>query len=193
MGRLKPSWYYEKQAQEAQAREQYFLNRPAPPDGTAVVSRGSSTDLFYRSLLQKDAGGTDPVIYKVSVYDDNLAIVSATEAGLMTALGTGEVAQRLRGSGVKPTKVHWYKGATTPVRMKSEWNTSWTKYYDTSGGRSHYSTPFSKASGAFTAADLQTQFNALFGEGGSKRTLALGTQNGRAYLEYERVPLSAST
>ncbi len=190
MGRIKKAWYYERQAQQATARENYFKNRVPPEEETTIESRGAMTELYYRSLIQIE--GTDHVIYSVSVPSQTLNLVSASEAGLKTTLTTGETALRLRGSGLKPTRVKWYRGSTNPVRKRTAWNTLSARYYDNAGGRSHYSIPFSKATGVFNADDLKDAFTALFGPGGTKRSL-LGSANGRAYIEWERATVSAQT
>lgn len=90
---------------------------------------------------------------------------------------------------MKPTRVHWYQGDATPVRVKTDWNTSWTRYYNSTGDRSHYSMPFSLATGLITVDEIQEKFNELFGPTGTKRSL-LGASNGRAYLTFERAPVS---
>ncbi|UBF28326.1 hypothetical protein K9N68_10845 [Kovacikia minuta CCNUW1] len=190
MGRMKPAWYYERKATAATARAQYYANRQPPATGTAIQSRGAATDVFYRSLLQKF--GTNPAVYRIAVDNDTLSKVTATEAGLKTTLASDEVPLRIRGSGVKPTRVHWFAGDPTPTVQRTAWNTKWVRYYSTAGDQSHYSVPFSKASGTVTPDDLQDAFDGLFGAGGSKRAL-LGAANGRAYLEFERAPVSATT
>lgn len=148
------------------------------------------SDVYYRSMIQ--VGDTDHLIYATSVPSATLQLVSAAEAGLLTTLGVGETAARLRGSGVKPTKIHWYRGRATPIRRRTAWNTSVSVYYDDTSGRSHYSMPFSKTTGLFTADDVKDAFNAMFGPGGTKRSL-LGAANGRAHIEWERVTVSAQT
>lgn len=179
----KPAWFYERQAQEAQAREDYYRNNPPTAPTGAVVQRGATTTLYYRSLTQSD--GVNPLIYKVNVLDDLLAEVTAAELGLNTTLGVDEIGLRLRGSGVKPTKLHYYQGAATPTRTNTPWGTSNIKYYD----GPIRSAPFSQASGTFSAQDLRTRFDALFGGGGSKLAL-LGARNGRAWIEFETAPVS---
>ena len=183
MGRIKPAWYYQRKATAAQAREDYLeANPPAPPDGT-IDQRGASTDLFYRSLTMTD--GTNPLIFQVSVLEATLQLVDATQLGLLETLGVDEVALRMRGSGIKPSRVHWYEGATTPTRSRTPWGTSVAKYYE----GSVYSAPFSQRVGVFSAQDLRANFDALFGPGGSERAL-LGTRNGRAWLELESSPMA---
>jgi hypothetical protein len=190
MGRIRPAWYYQRQAQEAQARQNYFANR-VPPQNATIESRGQSTELYYRSMILLE--GTDHLIFKVSVSNDNLALLPAADAGLLTTLGAGETAQRIRGSGLKPTKIHWYRGTATPSRRRTDWGTSVARYYDTQGGRSHYSMPFSRATGNFNPDDLRDQFNVLFNStNGTRRTL-LGAANGRAYVEWEQVTTSAQS
>lgn len=185
----KPSWYYQRQAEQAQARENFFRNR-VPPESTTIESKGPQTTVFYRSLLLLN--GTDHLIYRTSVDNTTLGLVTAAEAGLLTTLGTGDVAAPMKGSGVRPTRIQWYRGSTTPTRRRTDWGTSVARYYDTTGGRSHFSVPFSRATGVFNADDLIDQFNALFGPSGSKRTL-LGGANGRAAIKWERAVVSAQT
>lgn len=189
MGRMKPSWYYERQATEANAREQYYVNRQPPAEGATIQSRGKATEAFYRSLIVKD--GAESRIFKVQVADTTIAKVTLAEAGLKPTLAATEFAYSIRGSGVTPTKVFWYKGDTTPSRKRTPWNSSYIKYYDDAGGRSHFSMPFSKVSGEVTPEDLKTAFNTLFG--GSKKDTLLGAENGRAYMVLERVPQSVNT
>lgn len=190
MSRRKPAWYYERQAKEATARENYYKNYTPPAEDTTIESRGAQTEVYYRSLIQLD--GTDHLIYLTQVPAATLNLLTAAEAGLKTTLASGETASRLRGSGVKPTRVHWYRGSTNPVRKSTAWGTKVARYYDTAGGRSHYSAPFSKATGNFNPDDLKDAFTALFGPGGTKRSL-LGTANGRAYISWETVSVSANS
>jgi hypothetical protein len=184
---MRPSWYYQRQQQEAAAREAYRASYAGPPQGTTIESRGTATTAYYRSLLLQD--GTDPLIFSTSVPAATLALLPATDAGLLLTLGTTDVSQRLRGSGVKPTKVSWYQGDPTPRYESSPWNTRYARYY--SAG-THKSSPFSKATGTLEANDLRTRFNTLFGEGGTRRSL-LGAINGRASITFERANLGQTT
>lgn len=190
MSRRKPAWYYERQAKEATARENYYKNYTPPAEDTTIESRGAQTEVFYRSLIQ--LAGTNHLIYTTQVAAANLSLLTAAEAGLKTTLETTETSSRLRGSGVKPTRVHWYRGSTNPVRKTTAWGTKVARYYDTGGTRSHYSVPFSRATGNFGPDDLKDAFNALFGPSGTKRSL-LGTANGRAYISWEQVSVSANS
>lgn len=187
MGRMRQPWYYERQAAEAERRANYFRTRTPPTEDRTINSRGATTDLYYRSLIQME--GTDHLNYSVSVPNATLTLLPATDAGLLTTLPSGETSQRLRGSGLKPTKIHWYKGRATPIRRPSAWQTSVAVYHE---DNSHKSIPFSRATGNFDANDIKTAFNGLFGAGGTRRTL-LGTTNGRAYLSWEKVSVSAGT
>jgi len=182
----KSSWYYERQATTAKAREDYYRNNPPAPPAGAIEQRGETSTLYYRSLLQFN--GLDPLIYRVDVRDETLALVPATDLGLLTTLGAGETALRLRGSGVKPTKIHWYQGAATPTRSTTPWGSSVSRYY----ADNIYSAPFSQAVGVFSAKDLAEAFDGLFGAGGSRLAL-LGPANGRAWIEFEQAPISYLT
>ena len=189
MARIRPAWYYEQQAAEANRRETYFRNRtPTPPTGT-VNSRGPQTTVYYRSLLLRE--GTESIVFVTNVDNEALALVSAANAGLLTTAPTGSSPRPLRRSGVKPSRISWYRGDATPTRQTTAWQTSYIRY-STAGDRSHYSVPFSQASGVFDAGDLVDRFNQLFGAGGTGRT-ALGTANGRASLTLERTSFSQLT
>jgi len=190
MARIKKAWYYERQAAQATARENYYKNRVPPEEDATITTRGAMTEVFYRSLIQ--LSGTNHIIYKVSVPTSILSSVSAADAGLKTTLESTETALRLKGSGVRPTKIKWYRGSANPVRKRTAWNTMSARYYDTTGARSHFSIPFSRATGNFGPDDLSDAFIGLFGPSGTKRSL-LGTANGRAYIEWEKVTVSAQS
>lgn len=188
MARMRPVYYYERQAAEAQRRADYFRNRTPPAEPQSITSRGDTTELYYRSLIQK--AGTAHLIYAVNVRDTTLGLVTAAQAGLKTSLGNGETALRVRGSGLKPTKVSWYKGRATAIRRPSAWQTSVSIYHQAG---THRSIPFSKATGEFTPDDVQAAFTALFGPTGSLRTELLGDINGRAHITWETASVSATT
>ena len=175
----RPAWYYNRQAARAEARETYQRTYQGPPETAAITQRGPTTEVFYRSMSLRD--GTDALNFTVSVLNETLTQITATEAGLLTVLTAGEVSRGIRNSGVKPTRAHWYRGDPTPSRQTSAWGTRYTRSY---APGSHASIPFSRATAAFTPDDLRDAFTALFGPGGTKRTL-LGAANGRAYLELE--------
>jgi hypothetical protein len=190
MGRIKPAWYYERQAAQATARANYFRNKQPPTEGADIQSKGAMTTVFYRSLIQKS--GTDHLLYSLQVPNTTLQAVSAAEAGLVTTLPANTVPLRARGSGMKPTRVHWYRGDANPRRSPTAWGTMVARYYDNAGDQSHFSIPFSRAATTFEPDDLVAAFNALFGASGSKRSL-LGSANGRAHITWETVTLSAQT
>jgi hypothetical protein len=188
MGRMKPAWYYQKQAQEAAARATYFQNR-VPREDTTVQSRGAQGQAYYQSLNLKL--GTNPVIIKVSILQSTLALVSASDAGLKTTLATTESAISRRLIRLKPSKISWYQGDSTPTAQRTEWNTRWLKYY-AAGRNTHRSIPVSDTGASFDAQDIQSRFDLLFGPNGSKRGL-LGAANGRAWLEMEKVSVTADS
>ncbi|MCU0534232.1 MAG: hypothetical protein MUD14_10095 [Hydrococcus sp. Prado102] len=194
MGRRKPAWLQEREFNKATARETYYRTR-TPTTSTTVNSR-KQVQLFYRSMFMKI--GAEPLIYAVRPTEAAItAIGGAADAGLLAAMPATAGAQTaplsIRGSGVTPSKACWYKGASAPVGDTTPWSSRWIRYYDKPAtGQSHFSVPFSKATGAVTSADLQGAFNALFGPTGSKKAL-LGDENGRAWLQLERAPLAYSS
>lgn len=187
MGRMRQSWYYQRQQREAAAREAYQASYSGPPAGTTIDSRGPSTTVYYRSLLLQS--GIDPLIFQTSVPNATLALFPVADAGLLLTLTATDIAQRLRGSGVKPTRVSWYQGDPTPRSETSPWGTSYSRYYQPGTNKS---SPFSKATGTLEANDLRTRFNTLFGDGGTRRSL-LGASNGRASIVFEVANLAQTT
>lgn len=187
MGRSRPAWYYQRQQQEAQAREAYRASYPGPAPGTTIESRGPATNVYYRSLLLSN--GIDPLIFQTTVPNSTLSLLPVTDSGLLTSIAATEVAQRLKGSGIKPSRVSWYQGDPTPRTEQSAWNTRYARYYTPGTNKS---SPFSKATGTIDASDLRTRFNTLFGEGGPRRSL-LGATNGRAQFVFEVANLAQST
>lgn len=189
MGRIKPAWEYERLAAERKRREDYLKNKPRSTN-TAVQGRDEVTR-YYRSALLKD--GTNHELYKIRVDNAALTLLGAGRTpalGLLTAVPEGEIAMRLRGSGLKPSRISWYKGAASPVASTTPWGTRVSRYYDRQGNRSHYSAPISKGTGAFTLADVVTAFNTIVA---NDTTTLLGAENGRAWLDLETVAIAVSS
>lgn len=177
----------QRELNEAQARAAYITNNPGPAVGTQVQSRGASRSLYYRSLIM--GSGASRTIYTVNVLAATAAIMTPAQAGLKETLETTESTNRLRGSGVKPTRAHWYRGEATPNYVRSRYGTTYARTYVQG---SHRSMPFSIVTGDFSADDLADSFRTLFFGSGALRS-QLGAANGRAYLEFERAPISENT
>lgn len=186
MSRMRPEWYLRRQLAQAEARNTFFQNYQGPAETAAIQQRGATTSLYYRSLLLRD--GVDPELFTVNVLDTTLASFPATDAGLLAAVPAGAVPQRVRGSGLQPTRAFWYRGDGTPTRRTSRWGTRYTAYH---ASGSHRSIPFSQGTGVFDGPDLVARFNTLFGPGGTRRAL-LGS-GGRAHLEFEEISISQLT
>jgi hypothetical protein len=194
MGRIRPAWYYQRQAQEAQARENYYTNRQYQANQGAVRQRPETVTRFYRSMTQFD--GSEHKVFQVTLSQPSHEAAGGDSGlGLLTTAPTGLTIQSLRGTRIKPSTVKWYRGTGTPTRKTTAWNTQYIKYYSDSdgpgGSQSHYQAPISKATGSFNAQDIQSAFRAMFeGSAGEGR---LGTENGSARLELERAPITATT
>jgi hypothetical protein len=192
MGRIRPAWEYEKLAGERKRREDYLKNKPRSTN--AVVQGRKEVTRFYRSALLKT--GTEHDLFRIRVDEAALNLLGA---GRVPSLGllenapagpAGQVPQRLRGSGLKPSRLHWYKGTTTPAATTTPWGTRVLRYYDKQGQRSHYSAPVSKATGAFTLADIVSAFNTITA---TDPATLLGAENGRAWLDLETVAIATSS
>lgn len=187
MGR-KSVYQLERQLAAAKRREDYYRDRVPPESGT--VQQRDATTLYYRSLNIKS--GENHSVFKVSVGNEDLSqIGGAAAVGLLEdpPANTSVLGAK---NNVKPSRIHWYKGASTPVAGTSPWGTRTTRYYDKVGDRSHFSVPVSKATGVIAASDIQAVFSGLFGGTGTKNSL-LGTKNGQAWLSLEEYTISYAT
>lgn len=193
MARRKTSAYYNQKAAQAKARENYYATRaPRPRAGNTVKERNNKT-MIYRSLFDfwttvpGDTASNDHFPYKVEVDNDALTKVTATAAGLLET-NTTSVNTSLAKSAkniIHPSRATWYSGTGTPVVVTTAYNSSWVRYYDSAAGgaQSHFSIPLSKASGSFTAADIFSAYNTIFG--GAQKTTLLGAKNGSSELKLE--------
>lgn len=195
MGRRKTANYYKKKAQEAEARETYYRNRPARPRGGDAVIQKNLTSFIYRSMLLKwtntagDQTSNDHLPFRIDVSARVISkVTNAANLGLLgvdTNTVNTSIARPIRGSGIRPSQANWYNGTGTPVPVKTAWNSSWTRYYDSAQGnaQSHFSAPLSVAAGGFGPVDIEAKFKALFA--GNNKTAYLGASNGRAELKLE--------
>lgn len=195
---MKSAAYYKRQAQEAEARDTFFRNKPATtrPNGSAVNQKNLG-QAFYNSLFIKE--GTDHVQFRVSVDTVALGKVGGVNGvGLTTAGTAGKLILPVKNI-LLPTLAQWYSGTATPTVKITAWGSVSTKYYDTVGtgaeARSHYSVPLSSTGATFELSDIVTKFNTLFqgAAGASGNVTLLGAKNGRASLRLERVTQAFNT
>jgi len=193
---MKPAWYYERQAAEAERRATYYRTR-VPAADTTVNPRGSTSTVYYRSLTKKV--GSDHIKFNLNVLDSTLLLVKPDDAGLLTAeeynalTGAAKLSFGLRGSGVKPSRANWYRGAGTPVAKVTAWNTRYIQYSEADSDTriTHRSIPLSVKTGEFDAGDIAGVFQGIFS--GTAKTTLLGAQNGRAQFTLERSPSSVQS
>lgn len=190
MARRKPAYLYKREADRAEARENYYRTH-VPPEKTTVDQKNTKT-LFYRSLLIK--AGADHRVFTVYVGTRSLTDIGGFGAvGLLETLPANTDSTSIRRSGIKPSRIHWYKGDSTPTARRTPWGSRVIRYYDNTGNQSHFSTPVSKGSGSFTSDDLQTTFNSLFSPANGSKKGLLGPNNGRAWLSYEQTAQAYSS
>ena len=141
MGRMRPSWYYRRQQEEAQRREDYRRTYGGPPQDTVLTPRGATVDLFYRSLFVRN--GTDPQVFRVTVDAETVdtggesgGLIPLANLGLLESPPENTFPLPLRGSGMKPSRASWYTGDATPRYERTEWQTSWGRYYQRGSHRS---------------------------------------------------------
>jgi hypothetical protein len=186
MARIKPSYYYERQAEEAKKREVYYRTpRPPKPTNTAVKQR-ENDKIFYRSLNQKI--GTDSIVYGIFVTRAALALVTPAQAGLLLVEPTtAGVVVLNRPRGFFPSVAKWYKGVATPSYVQTKYQTSYPRYSEkNTTGQSSFSMPISVETGEVTAAKVEAAYKAIFNPGGTANVTLLGAKNGRASLTLEK-------
>lgn len=193
MGKRKTSAYYNQKAAQAKARENYYATRPPRPRAGNTVKERNNATMIYRSLFEfwttvpGDTASNDHMPYKVEVDNDSVAKVPAVNVGLLptntTTINTS-LAKSTKNL-ISPSRASWYSGAATPTVVTTAYNTSWIRYYDPGTGttQSHFSIPISKASGSFTAADVFSTYNTIFG--GTQKNTLMGAKNGSSELQLE--------
>lgn len=68
----------------------------------------------------------------------------------------------VKGSKIPIVKICWFFGDATARRIATDWGTTYARPYDNDGGQSHYSVPFSMATGTLTINALIAKFEEFF-------------------------------
>lgn len=108
---------------------------------------------------------------------------SLADAGLVDTVASDAVVVEInRGSKIAVVRLRWYYGDASPEVKTTAYGTRWIKKYDDKNGQSHWSLPYSVASGAFTLNTIIDRFKTQFNNtDGTKTTSVLGA-NGYAEL-----------
>jgi hypothetical protein len=169
--RLSPA-ELEERAKLARAREAAMkARRTANPKPYTPRTAEDFSTIFYRDPLETGR------FLEIDVKARALTkIGGVAAAGLLATLPDGSVAVKItRGSKIPIVKLRWYFGDANASPVMTPWGTRWIKKYDADGGQSHYTLPFSIATGVFTLDTIQTKFREYFNEtNGTKRTEMLG-------------------
>lgn len=186
MARIKPSYYYERQADEAKKREVYYRTPRPPKAANTAVKQRENDKIYYRSLNQKV--GNDSIVYGIFVTKAALALVTPAQAGLLLVKPTtAGVVVLERPQGFFPSVAKWYKGVATPSYVTTKYQTSYPRYVDKSAtGQSSFSMPISVETGEVTAQKVEAAYEAIFNPAGVANTTLLGAKNGRASLTLEK-------
>jgi hypothetical protein len=190
MGKVRTSYELEFLAKKAKAREDAKLAaRKASPKPYTPKSPQDYQTYYYRDPIDL---GRVIEIPQVNVRAINL-LGGEDDAGLLVNApsGTTNLITLYKGSKIKIIKLHWYFGDATATAVTTDWGTRYIKKYDAQGGQSHFSVPFTIASGTFNLETIMNKFRTYFvGEDATKK--ALIGELGRAELRLGReVLLSA--
>lgn len=126
---------------------------------------------YYNSYLKEET------IYTVSVVganlkclvtgtpaDSDLVVADFTAAGLLMSVPASKSAVPIKGTGIKPATVRWYKGLETPVSGRTPWDTPSRKWGDKTGGingQSHRSCPVGDLNTPFSYAGIAALLTVL--------------------------------
>jgi hypothetical protein len=155
------------------AKERETLKKNAKINNPKTYkSRPDFTTVYYRDFL---VPGKLITLQASSV--GLAAIGGITDAGLLAEPPDAVVPDSVRGLNYPIVKIHWFYGDNTPVVATTAWGSRYIKYYDThDGGQSHYSLPFSLATGTITFAAITAHFETLFNPNDGTKKSILGAR-----------------
>ncbi|QLE58760.1 hypothetical protein [Nostoc sp. TCL26-01] len=180
MARRKSAYELEELAKIARAKE--AARKQAKQDNPKPYNARNPVDfetVYYRDPLE--AGRFLQFEVKKQALT-NLGGIA--DAGLLATIPDGSVVVEVnRGSKIAVVKLRWYYGDGTAIVVPATAEHGrWIKKYDARNGQSHWSTPFSIATGTFTLNTIIDRFKTYFNNtNGTKRESVLGV-NGYAEL-----------
>jgi hypothetical protein len=165
-------------AREAERRQNLIAN----PKAYKPQAAEDYDTVYYRDPLE--AGLVLQVTVKKAAYTE---LGGLATAGLLATVADGTVVvPKVKGDGRKLITLSWYYGDADPIVVPATATRDrYVKFYDKHGEQSHYSIPFSVATGAFTLSTLITNFTTLFNKTNGTKREALGA-NGKAFLKFGR-------
>ncbi|MGV0103036.1 hypothetical protein NSTCB13_01607 [Nostoc sp. DSM 114160] len=177
--------YVELQARadKAKAREaerrQNLINNPKPYTPQAAEDYDTA---YYRDPLE--AGLILAVTVKKEAYTKLGGLASV---GLLATVPENAVSiPKVKGDKRKLVTISWFYGDATPVVVPATATRNrYVKFYDKNGNQSHYSIPFSVATGAFTLSTIITNFGTLFNKTNGTKRDVLGA-HGEVFLKFGR-------
>lgn len=181
MARRLSSAELQARADKAKAREaerrQNLISNPKPYKAKAAENYDTA---YYRDPLE--AG----LILQVTVNKEAYTKLGGlTAAGLLATVPDGAVVvPKVRGDKRKLITISWFYGDDTPVVVPATATRNrYVKFYDKNGNQSHYSIPFSVATGVFTLSTIITNFTTLFNKTNGTKREVLGV-HGQVFLKF---------
>jgi LysM repeat protein len=115
--------------------------------------------VYYKDIIEPDR------ILQITVKTQAITNIGGlVKAGLLAAAPANSAVTEInKGSKIPLVKVKWYFGDSTSVIVPpSATNGRWVKKYDVKNGQSHWSLPYSLASGTLSLEAIITKFVAAF-------------------------------
>lgn len=184
MGRILTAAELEERARIARRREQLRAQRTREAN-RPYRARPPRTTYFVHSVTRPNT------ILTVSASERSIAAIGGLAAinGLATAPGNS-APLNARTAGIPLATINWYFGDANPEPQRTPWDTRWIRYYDATGGQSHFRVPVGIATTSEGLDDLILLFTSLFN--GAQGQTRLG-ENGRAYLAIGRQSIASMT
>ncbi|MBN3882124.1 MAG: hypothetical protein V7K64_19035 [Nostoc sp.] len=163
-------------AREAERRQNLISN----PKAYKPQAADDYDTAYYRDPLE--AGLILAVTVKKEAYTK---LGGLTSVGLLATVPENAVSiPKVRGDKRKLITVSWFFGDDTPIVVPATATRNrYVKFYDKNGNQSHYSIPFSVATGAFTLSTIITNFGTLFNKTNGTKREVLGA-HGEVFLKF---------
>ncbi|MBR8832714.1 MAG: hypothetical protein DSM106950_01385 [Stigonema ocellatum SAG 48.90 = DSM 106950] len=168
-------------ADKAKAREaarlQHRIDNPSPYKPRAAEDYDTA---YYRDPIE--AGLILSVTVKKEAYTQ---LGGLSNCGLLSTVNEGQVVvPKVKGDKRKLITISWFYGDNEPTVVPATTTRNrYIKFYDKHGNQSHYSIPFSVATGAFTLSTIITNFTTLFNKTNGTQRAVLGV-HGEVFLKF---------
>jgi hypothetical protein len=184
MGRRKPAWQQQREADVAKAREQYYATRPHTTSTTVKVR---ATDKAVYTSMNVIRGGTH-ALFQVPISKASRDFFGGyTALGLQDPATVTDPVTSAPGGRFKPSKVLAREGIATPTAHITPWNSRVIKYTTSTTGteQANFSAPFGTGATSPTPDTLDARASQIY-------NAIKGKLGNLTYAEFYWIPEAAS-